>query len=230
MPHLRALAIEPYTQNSVWQFPLDFIPEKKVGDLYRTFGKRLFDLVAAAAGLAVLAPLLVLVAVLVRLDSAGPALFIQQRLGRNGRVFRAYKFRTMTDRRREVHQEIFGKTDEVTRIGYWLRRFKIDELPQLMNVLKGDMSVVGPRPALPSQLSQYNDTGKRRLCVRPGLTGLAQIHGNIHLSWPQRWVYDAKYVDELSLGMDLWIILRTFAVIWLGEEKFLDRTPSESNP
>jgi lipopolysaccharide/colanic/teichoic acid biosynthesis glycosyltransferase len=230
MPRLRALAIEPYTQNSVWQFPLDFIPEKKVGDLYRTFGKRLFDLVAAAAGLVVLAPVLVLVAVLVRLDSAGPALFIQERLGKNGKVFRAYKFRTMTHRRRDVHQEIFGKTDEVTRIGYWLRRFKIDELPQLMNVLKGDMSVVGPRPALPSQLSQYNDTGKRRLCVRPGLTGLAQIHGNIHLSWPQRWVYDAKYVDELSLGMDLWIILRTFAVIWLGEEKFLDRTPSESNP
>jgi lipopolysaccharide/colanic/teichoic acid biosynthesis glycosyltransferase len=132
----------------------------------------------------------------------------------------------MTDRERTLHQEIFGKTDEVTAVGFWLRRFKLDELPQLWNIVNGDMSLVGPRPALPAQLAEYTPLARCRLQVRPGLTGLSQVHGNIHLSWPERWIYDAEYVSHVSFTLDAWIVLRTIAVVLLGEGRFL-RQPSE---
>jgi undecaprenyl phosphate N,N'-diacetylbacillosamine 1-phosphate transferase len=191
--------------------------------MYRTLGKRLFDLALAIPALFLLSPLLALAACLVRLDSEGPALFIQERLGQHGRVFRIYKFRTMIDRPRTPDHEIVGRDPEVTKVGYWLRRFKIDELPQLINVLKGDMSIVGPRPDLPEQLSAYDEIERRRLMVRPGLTGPTQVRGNNLLSWSERWHYDAEYVECLSLGLDLSIIWRTFAVVVLGEDRFLER-------
>jgi undecaprenyl phosphate N,N'-diacetylbacillosamine 1-phosphate transferase len=189
--------------------------------VYRRYGKRVFDLTLTIPLIIVLSPLLALVAVLVRLSSPGPALFVQERLGLRGRIFHALKFRTMTNRKRSTHREIVGRDPEVTRIGHWLRRFKIDELPQLLNVLRGDMSIVGPRPALPAQLPDYDEFGRKRLTVRPGLTGLAQVNGNIHLTWPERWRYDAGYVDRMSLRLDLWIIYRTFVVLMLGEDRFV---------
>jgi lipopolysaccharide/colanic/teichoic acid biosynthesis glycosyltransferase len=192
---------------------------------YQTFGKRLLDLSLTVPLLLLAAPLFAVVALLIKLNSRGPVFFVQERLGRGGRILRILKFRSMTDRLRTSHQEIFGKTDEVTAVGYWLRRFKIDELPQLWNVVRGDMSLVGPRPALPSQLSEYTELARRRLQVRPGLTGLAQVHGNIHLSWPERWVYDAQYVERVTLAHDLWIIARTIGVVVLGEQRFLKKPP-----
>jgi len=188
--------------------------------MYRRWGKRFFDVIVAAVALILLSPLFILIALLIRLDSRGSILFIQERLGRGGKIFRAYKFRTMTDRPRVSDHEIIGRDPEITRVGYWLRRFKLDELPQLINVIKGDMSIVGPRPALPSQLSVYDSKTMKRLVVRPGLTGLAQVNGNIHLSWPERWQYDIWYVEHLSLMLDLKIIIKTFAVIIFGEDKF----------
>ncbi|MFM9959899.1 MAG: sugar transferase [Planctomycetaceae bacterium] len=193
---------------------------------YRAFGKRLLDLSLSVPALIAVAPLFALIAVLIKLTSRGPVFFVQERLGRGGTIFQTYKFRTMTDRRRESHQEIFGKTDEVTAVGYWLRRFKLDELPQLWNIANGDMSLVGPRPALPSQLAEYTDLAQRRLLTRPGLTGLAQVHGNIHLTWPERWVYDAEYVSRVSFALDVWIIVRTIGVVLLGEGRFLSK-PAE---
>ncbi|HEY0073491.1 MAG TPA: sugar transferase [Abditibacteriaceae bacterium] len=196
---------------------------------YARAGKRVFDLMLTIPALLFLLPGLLLTALLVRLDSAGPIFFLQERLGRNGTVFRLYKFRSMTDTPRTANREIIGRDAEVTRIGFWIRRFKIDELPQFWNVLIGDLSIVGPRPALPAQLAEYDDLARRRLLVRPGLTGLAQVHGNIHLSWAERWLYDARYVERMSLPLDLWIIGRTVLVILKGEEKFLsplkDETP-----
>lgn len=196
---------------------------------YRTFGKRLLDLCISVPVLLAVAPLFAVIAVVIKLTSRGPVFFVQERLGRDGRTFRTFKFRTMTDRQRTSHQEIFGKTDEVTAVGFWLRRFKLDELPQLWNIFNGDMSLVGPRPALPAQLAEYTELARQRLLARPGLTGLAQVHGNIHLSWPERWVYDAEYVARVSFAFDVWIIARTVAVVVLGEDRFLKKPmmPSE---
>lgn len=195
---------------------------------YRDFGKRLIDLCVSVPTAVLLSPLIVVVAALIKLTSRGPVFFVQERLGYHGAIFHTLKFRTMTDKRRTAHQEVFGKTDEVTAIGYWLRRFKLDELPQLINIVRGDMSLVGPRPALPTQRAEYTALAWRRLEVRPGMTGMAQVHGNIHLTWPERWRYDAQYVDRLSLRLDAWIVVRTIAVVLLGEERFLQRPSVES--
>ncbi|GDY08736.1 hypothetical protein LBMAG52_22220 [Planctomycetia bacterium] len=190
---------------------------------YRTFGKRLLDLSVSVPALLAVAPLFTVIATAIKLTSRGPVFFVQERLGRDGRTFRTFKFRTMIDRQRTSHPEIFGKTDEVTAVGFWLRRFKLDELPQLWNIVNGDMSLVGPRPALPVQLAEYTELARQRLMVRPGLTGLAQVHGNIFLSWPERWVYDAEYVAGVSFALDAWIVARTVAVVVLGEERFLKK-------
>lgn len=191
--------------------------------LYRSIGKRLFDLAVCLPVFVLTLPLLIVTAVLVRLDSKGPIFFNQERLGRFGSTFLTYKFRTMTHRERVASAEVLPGHSEVTRIGHWLRRFKIDELPQLLNILKGDMSLVGPRPALPEHIHDYDGNGLRRLLTRPGLTGLAQVNGNIYLSWPERWMYDAEYVEKLSAVGDARILMRTVAVVFLGEERFLNR-------
>lgn len=189
--------------------------------LYARYGKRLLDLMVAGLCLALLWPLLALAALLIWLDSPGPILFRQERLGWRGRVFRVYKLRTMTHAPRVPDREIMGRDPEVTRVGHWLRRFKIDELPQLWNVIVGEMSLVGPRPALPQQWAEYDEAARRRLDVRPGLTGLAQVMGNIHLAWPERWAYDVQYTQRVSFGLDLWILWWTGLVVLLGEARWL---------
>jgi undecaprenyl phosphate N,N'-diacetylbacillosamine 1-phosphate transferase len=195
--------------------------------LYARFGKRLFDLAVVVPLLLVIWPLLLLIAVLIRVTSPGPAFFRQERLGRNARVFEALKFRTMTDKPRVPDTIRFtGDSADITMIGRILRRTKLDELPQILNVLCGDMSLVGPRPQLPVQLQEFDENAKLRLLVRPGLTGMAQTHGNVALSWPERWVYDAEYVKRISFALDLWLIARTFGVLLHGEEKYLVRPAS----
>ena len=194
--------------------------EHRLHPMYRKIGKRALDLAISIPAFLLLTPILAFVSILVRLSSWGPVFFVQDRLGVNGKVFRLYKFRTMVHRSRTPDHEIIGRDPEVTAVGYWLRRFKLDELPQIFNVIKGDMSIVGPRPALPAQLEEYNDLALRRLVVRPGLTGLAQVNGNIHLSWSERWQYDASYVENLSFWLDIKIIIRTIAVVLWGEQKF----------
>ena len=123
-------------------------------------------------------------------------------------------------RERIEHVEIREGNPEVTAVGEFLRRFKLDELPQLFNVLKGDMSLAGPRPPLPGQMAEYDNETVKRLQVRPGLTGLAQINGGTHMSWPQRWQYDLQYVREFSFPLDLRILARTILVVALGESRF----------
>lgn len=200
----------------------------RVHSWYGRFGKRMFDVVVVLAALLVLWPLMLLIALAIRLTSRGPALFVQDRLGRDATVFRAFKYRTMTDKARVPDTIAFqGDASEITFAGRLLRRTKLDELPQLLNVLRGDMSIVGPRPQLPIQLQEFDDNARLRLLVRPGLTGMAQTHGNVALSWPERWYYDAHYVRNLSLGLDLWLIARTVRVIVQGEERFT-RHPERS--
>jgi lipopolysaccharide/colanic/teichoic acid biosynthesis glycosyltransferase len=193
------------------------------GGFYARRGKRALDIFLTILALVVLSPFLLIFAVLIRLDSPGPIIFRQERLGRGGKTFLAWKFRTMTDRPRVPDREILPADPEVTRVGGFLRRFKIDEWPQIYNILAGDMAIVGPRPGLPRQIAEFDAAGRRRLLVRPGLTGLAQVMGNIYLSWPERWQYDAHYVDTLSLRTDLAIILRTISVMIVGEKPFLEK-------
>jgi len=189
--------------------------------VYRHFFKRVLDLIVAALVLAVFGPILLLCMLLVKLDSRGPVFYNQERLGKGGRLFKVFKLRTMTDKVRTSHTEVLKGNSELTRVGSVLRRSKLDELPQILNVLRGEMSLVGPRPALPSQIAEFNEDGRRRLEVRPGLTGLAQVNGNIYLSWPERWIYDRRYVEKLSFALDFSILLKTISIVLLGEERFL---------
>ena len=212
--------------NYLQQYGLTFQPRWSA---YRLLGKRLFDLAVILPIFLAISPVLLLAAVLIKLDSRGPVFFNQERLGRYGETFLTYKFRTMTHRKREATDEILPGHSEVTRIGHWLRRFKIDEMPQLLNIVNGDMSLVGPRPALPDHISEYNEAGLRRLLERPGLTGLSQVSGNIYLSWPDRWFYDSQYVDRISFLKDVAIIIKTVAVVLLGEERFLIKPNSDSD-
>lgn len=192
--------------------------------MYRNFFKVLIDFTAAfVIVLVVLLPMLV-IAMLVLLESSGPLFFRQQRVGKDLKLFRVYKFRTMTHEKRTVGDKpIIGKADGVTKVGYYLRRYKIDELPQLLNVLLGDMSLVGPRPSVPEQLANMSEEEQRRYSVRPGLTGMAQINGNIHLSWKERFVYDLEYVNKVTFWNDIKIIFKTIFIVILGEKKFINK-------
>jgi exopolysaccharide biosynthesis polyprenyl glycosylphosphotransferase len=187
--------------------------------------KSAFDRCAAALGLLLLSPLLLVVAVLIRLGSRGPAIFRQERSGRDGRPFRIYKFRTMVvdaelrldelRARNEGAGPLFKLRDDprITRLGRVLRRTSIDELPQLINVVKGDMSLVGPRPALPSETSQYSEWVWRRLHVKPGLTGLWQVSGRSALSWEDSIRIDLQYVNNWNLRLDFAILARTVRAV-----------------
>ena len=197
---------------------------------YRSAIKRLLDIAICLPLLIAASPLLAIAALLIKLGSRGPVMFNQERLGRYGRTFLTLKLRTMTHRERSADSEILPGHSEVTRVGAWLRRTKIDELPQLWNIVRGDMSLVGPRPALPDHINEYDENGLRRLLVRPGMTGLAQTRGNIYLSWPERWHYDASYVKRLSLLGDTFIVLKTVAVVLFGEERFVRHPGNQPQP
>tara|TARA_R110002050_G_scaffold97132_1_gene202055 strand:- start:5865 stop:6449 length:585 start_codon:yes stop_codon:yes gene_type:complete len=191
--------------------------------MYRNFFKRLFDLLLSTFSCLVLIPFFILIYIFVKLDSKGKFFFFQQRLGRNGQLFDVFKIRTMTDKPRKTTQEILEGNSEVTKVGVLLRRFKIDELPQIINVLKGDMSFIGPRPCMPALLEKFNEDARKRLEIRPGLTGMAQTNGNIYLTWEERWKYDRYYVDNISFLLDMKIFVKTFSILFKGEKEFLKK-------
>ena len=190
--------------------------------IYKRYIKRLFDLTGAVLLITILLPLLIPVAISIKIDSKGPIFFLQKRVGKGLGTIEVYKFRTMTDEERDVSR-VIGKASGVTRVGYYLRRLKIDELPQLINVVRGEMSLVGPRPSIRQQLEFMSDEQKKRYSVRPGMTGLAQVCGNIHISWEKRYEYDLKYIRNISFVNDMRIILRTVLIIVKGEEKFVNQ-------
>ena len=181
--------------------------------LYRRFGKRLFDMIVAAAALIVLSPLIGVVALLVARKLGRPVLFRQQRSGLDGQAFRLAKFRSMTDARNALGHPL---PDEVrlTPFGQRLRSTSLDELPSLWNVLKGEMSLVGPRPLHCSYDARYSPAQKRRLEARPGITGWAQVNGRNALGWNDKFMLDVWYVDHLSFWLDLKIIFRTVAAVF----------------
>jgi len=184
--------------------------------------KRLFDVVVSLIAIIIFLPVFVVVVVLILVTDGRPIFYNQERLGKDARIFEFHKFRSMTNNpRRRVDQQVRESDPEVTAVGRVIRRLKIDELPQIWNVLKGDMSIVGPRPALPKYLEMYTPRQQRRLDVRGGITCLAQINGSSHLSWDERIEYDIEYIENQSLRLDLKIILKTVLVVLLGEKRFI---------
>ncbi|MBX2798624.1 MAG: exopolysaccharide biosynthesis polyprenyl glycosylphosphotransferase [Myxococcales bacterium] len=190
--------------------------------------KRAIDVVGALVGLLVGGIPLLLLMWLVRLQDGGPALFVQERLGRHGRPFRMLKLRSMVPEAPQLRAALSDRNElvgppfkiahdpRVTRLGAWLRRTSLDELPQLINVLRGEMSLVGPRPPLADEVERYERWQRRRLSVRPGMTGLSQVSGRADLSWERWMALDLRYIDEWSLGLDLVVLIRTVPAVLSG--------------
>jgi lipopolysaccharide/colanic/teichoic acid biosynthesis glycosyltransferase len=179
---------------------------------------RVLDVVLAAALLAVAAPLLALAALAIRLESRGPVFYRQLRVGRDGEPFELWKLRTMVPGAELMGAGIYVLEGDarITRVGRMLRRFSLDELPNLVNVLRGDMAIVGPRPTVQEQVDRYTDRQRRRLEVKPGITGWAQINGRTSLSWPERIELDVWYVEHRSMRLDLRILARTARMLATG--------------
>jgi len=183
-------------------------PQKEKRGPYRRYFKRPLDFVLSLGAIIILSPILLLIALLVRIKLGSPVIFKQQRPGMNEKIFTLYKFRTMTDERDEKG-ELLPNEMRLTDFGKFLRASSLDELPELFNILKGDMSIVGPRPLLIEYLPLYNAHQRRRHEVRPGLTGWAQVNGRNAISWEEKFNYDVEYVDNLSFFLDVKIIFLT---------------------
>ena len=184
--------------------------------LYRKYLKRPMDLILSISALILLAPLLLVTALLVKVKMGSPVLFKQDRPGLSGKIFTMYKFRTMSDERDE-NGDLLPDNIRLTKFGKVLRSTSIDELPELINIVKGDMSIVGPRPLLISYLSLYNEHQKHRHDVRPGLTGYAQISGRNAISWENKFNYDVEYTQNVSFLGDCKIIIKTVAKVFNRE-------------
>lgn len=214
--------------------PSDREPPAASRTLWSRRLKRPVEWVLAACLLLPAGPLLLAAMVLVKITSPGSAFFKQVRTGRHGNEFQPYKLRTMSAHRApDVHEIVSLDHPEITPVGRFLRKFKIDELPQLMNVLRGEMALIGPRPTLPEQTRRYDDHQRQRLLVRPGMTGLAQVNGNTSTPWSERIKYDVHYVRTHGLLMDLGIVFKTFGVVLWGEQRYArpyDESPYARDP
>ncbi|HGF7599305.1 TPA: sugar transferase [Enterococcus hirae] len=183
---------------------------------YRLFGKRAFDLFFSGLLLLLLAPLMLILAGCVRFKLGSPVIFKQTRPGKNEQLFFMYKFRTMTDEK-DQHGAYLPDEVRLTKFGKLLRATSLDELPELWNIFKGEMSFVGPRPLLVEYLTLYNEEQRKRHNIRPGLTGLAQVSGRNAISWEEKFTYDCLYVESYSFGKDVWILLQTVLKVFKQE-------------
>jgi len=179
--------------------------------------KRIIDVVASGIALIVLLPIFAVIGIFIKLDSKGPVFFIQERVGKDGKIFKIYKLRTMVINPENMGKGLKRNDSRITRIGRYLR-WGIDELPQLINVVKGDMSLVGPRSTLQEQVVRYSKEHRRRLGVKPGITGWALVNGRNTLSWPEKIKLDIWYIDHWSLWLDLKILFKTIWVVIFTRE------------
>jgi lipopolysaccharide/colanic/teichoic acid biosynthesis glycosyltransferase len=190
----------------------------------RPNASRALDLLVASLALAIAAPLLALAAILIKLESRGPVFYRQRRVGRDGAPFELWKLRTMVPGAESMGAGIYVVEGDprITRTGRLLRRFSLDELPNLINVLRGEMAIVGPRPTVQEQVDRYTDRQRRRLEVKPGMTGWAQVNGRASLPWPERIELDVWYVEHRSLRLDLRILARTIRMLATGHGLYSD--------
>lgn len=187
--------------------------------------KRGFDIAVSFMILTLFSPVWILTGLAVGLTSKGPVFFLQKRPGINGTIFQVYKFRTMKlgSEKMVKGKEVMRDDERITSVGKFLRRSKIDEIPQLINILKGEMSLIGPRPERIESLADYDEEISKRLLMLPGMTGLAQVSGNIYLSLEDRYKWDVYYVEHFNLWLDIRILVRTVGVVVFGEERYLNR-------
>jgi len=180
---------------------------------------RVLDILIAAGALALASPVLLVAAVVIRLESPGPVIYRHVRVGRHGEPFELWKLRTMVEGAERMGAGLYIERGDarITRSGRFLRRFSLDELPNLVNVLRGDLSIVGPRPTVAEQLQRYTPHQRRRLEVKPGITGWAQVNGRVSLPWPERIELDVWYVDHRSVWLDLKILVRTARLLVSGQ-------------
>lgn len=176
--------------------------------MYAKYIKRTLDLILSLMALILLMPLMIIIGILVRINLGSPIIFKQKRPGKNEKIFTLYKFRTMTDKR-DIDGNLLPDEYRLTKFGKFLRSTSLDELPELINIIKGDMAIVGPRPLLVEYLPYYTEEEKHRHDVRPGLTGLAQVNGRNEISWEEKLKYDTEYIKEISFYSDLKIIFKT---------------------
>lgn len=177
--------------------------------MYKSFFKRFFDIVLSLLGLLIISPIFLLIWLFLAIANKGAgAFFIQERPGKDERIFKVIKFKTMTDEK-DASGNLLPDAQRLTKVGKFVRSTSLDEIPQLLNVIKGDMSLIGPRPLLVQYLPLYNDTQRRRHEVRPGITGWAQVNGRNALSWEQKFKFDVWYVENLSLPLDIKILFKT---------------------
>jgi len=184
--------------------------------MYKYFLKPTLDFLLSFIIFIILAPLFIIILIVLTFNNHGKPFFFQKRPGKKGEVFKVIKFKTMTDRKNK-EGELLPDADRLTSIGKFIRKTSLDELPQLLNVLKGDMSLIGPRPLLPEYMDLYNKEQGKRHNIRPGITGWAQVNGRNAISWTKKFEYDVWYVDNLSFSLDLKIIIKTISKVIKSE-------------
>lgn len=184
--------------------------------MYAKFFKRLLDVIISLGMLIVFGPIILIFIILLTISTKGNPFFLQKRPGKNGKIFTIFKFKTMNDRK-DIHGNLLPDTERITPLGGLMRRASLDELLQLINVLKGEMSIIGPRPLLIEYLPLYNKEQARRHDVRPGITGWAQVNGRNSISWEEKFDYDVWYVSHVSLKTDIKIIVKTISIVFGGK-------------
>ena len=190
--------------------------ERIEGKMYKNIIKPIFDFLLAIIGILLFSPLFVILTIILYFANRGQPFFFQLRPGKGGKLFRIIKFKTMNDKR-DAGGNLFSDAERLTKIGKFIRKTSLDEIPQLLNVIKGEMSLVGPRPLLPLYLELYNDFQKRRNEVKPGITGWAQINGRNHISWEKKFEYDVWYVEHVSFWLDFKILIITILKVLKSE-------------
>ncbi|WP_304421015.1 sugar transferase [Profundicola chukchiensis] len=184
--------------------------------LYQSFFKRLLDFCAALLGFIVLSPIFILITLFLSIANQGKPFFFQTRPGKDEKLFNIIKFKTMNDKK-DAEGNLLSDAERLTKVGQFVRKTSLDEIPQLLNVIKGDMSLIGPRPLLPEYLELYNATQKRRHEVRPGITGWAQVNGRNAISWEQKFDYDVWYVENITFLLDIKILFLTIKKVFVSE-------------
>ncbi|MDI5895611.1 sugar transferase [Flavobacterium algoritolerans] len=184
--------------------------------MYKSFFKQMLDFTLALIALVFISPLILLLILFLAIANDGKPFFVQKRPGKRGKIFSIVKFKTMNDKK-DKNGNLLSDADRLTKVGQFVRKTSLDEIPQLINVLKGDMSLIGPRPLLPQYLELYSDFQNRRHEVRPGITGWAQVNGRNAISWEKKFEYDVWYVDQLSFLLDIKIILLTLKKVFIRE-------------